>query len=134
MPVAHQPSGGVYHQGGAADDEHVGVGDIIQSLVHDLLVQALLIQHHIGLNDAAAGAAGDAGGIGHSLHAVELAAAAAVIAQDAAVELQYLMAAGLLVQAVDVLRDDRQQAARSHWASFLWAALGWASRASILVR
>ena len=109
--IPHQPRGGVHHQRGAADDEHVGVCDVLQGFFHDGLVEALLIQHHVGLYNAAAGAAGDARRRGHGLHAVELAASAAVVAQDAPVQLQHLAAAGFLVQPVDVLGDDGFQLA-----------------------
>ena len=50
-----------------------------------------------------------AGAVLNRLHAVKRAAAGAVVAQDAAVELQDVPAARLLVEAVDVLGNDRFQ-------------------------
>ena len=71
-----------------------------------VLVQALLIQHHIGLDvPAAGGAPGDAGGREDGVQAVKGPAFFAVVPQNAAVQLQHLAASRLLVQAVDVLGD-----------------------------
>ncbi len=62
------------------------------------------------------------------LHAVEFAAPLAVIAQGAAVELKDLLAAGNLMESVDVLRDDSLQLARAlPPASLRCAAFGFAS-------
>lgn len=61
----------------------------------------------------AAGARRHAGGARDRLHAVEFAAPLAVIAQGAAVELKDLLAAGGLMESVDVLRDDGLQLARA---------------------
>ena len=45
----------------------------------------------------------------HRLHAVERAAPDAVVAQNAAMELQHIFTARLLMEAVDVLGDNRAQ-------------------------
>ena len=81
----------------------------MDGLYHHVLVQRLLIQHHVGLDDAAALAARYAGALRDVLHAIEPPAAGAVVPQHTAVKLQHLPAARLLVEAVDVLGDDRLQ-------------------------
>ena len=75
------------------------------------LVQALLIEHHVGLHDAAAVTAGHALGLQNVVQAVELPALLAVVPVDAAVKLQDLPAAGGLMETVDVLGDDGPQLA-----------------------
>ena len=76
-----------------------------------LFVKRLLIEHDVGLHNAAAGAAGDALCIADEFTGIEFAAFHAVIAQNAAVQLKDVPASGLLVQTVDVLRDDGGQMA-----------------------
>ena len=78
----------------------------------DFLIQPLFIEHHVRLDDAAAlGAAGHTGAVGDEVHIIERAAARAVVAQGAAVELKHVFGSRRLVQAVDVLGDDRFQLA-----------------------
>ena len=82
-------------------------------------------------------AAGNALGVGRIvLQPVKLPALLAIVAQDAPVQLQHLAAAGLLVQAVDVLGDDGLELALrlSSSASFRCAAFGCAPGASIFCR
>ena len=93
-----------------------------------LLVQALFVKHHVRLYDAAAlGAAGHTGAVGNEIHIVELTAAGAVVAQGAAVQLVHRAAARRLMQAVNVLGDDRfQPALPFQLCQPRWAALGFA--------
>lgn len=104
--VVDQAGGGIDHQRGAAHDQHVSLGDVADGLIQDIHVQAFLVQDHVGLDAAAAAAHGDAFGVHDIFRVIELAAALAVVAEGAAVELQDVFAAGRLVEAVDVLGDD----------------------------
>ena len=103
--VADHAGGGPDRQRGAGHDEHIGLGDSPGGPVHHVLVQALLVEHHVGLDHAAAVAEGHAPAVLDVLGAVALVATGAVVPQDGAVELQNVLAAGLLVEAVDVLGD-----------------------------
>ena len=76
---------------------------------HHVLVQRLLIQHHVRLDDAAAGAFRHAFTVPDVLRRKKARTLQAVISVDAAVQFQHRFAACLLVQAVDILRDDRRQ-------------------------
>ena len=97
----------------AADDEHVGVADVVQGLFDDVVVQAFFIEDDVRLDDAAAGVAlGDACGILHVFGVEEFVAVHAEVAMNAAVQFQDVLAARFLVQAVDVLGDDGFQFAR----------------------
>ena len=88
------------------------MADGIHSAGQHLLVQALLVEHHVRLYDAAAlGAAGHAGAVCDKIHIVELAAAGAVVAQGAAVQLVHGFATCGLMQTVNVLGDHRPQPA-----------------------
>ena len=88
------------------------MADGIHCTGQHLLVQALLVEHHVRLYDAAAlGAAGHTGAVCDKIHIVEPAAADAVVAQGAAVQLVHGFAARRLMQAVDVLGDHRTQLA-----------------------
>ena len=69
-------------------------------------LRALLVEHHIRLDGAAAAAPGDAFGVEDIVQIIEFSALFAVIAVDAAVELQDVLAASGLMEAVDVLGDD----------------------------
>ena len=105
--IADEPRRRVDHQAGAPDDEGVGLADGRDGSRHGLLVQAFRVQHHVGLDDApAGGATGHAGAFGDEIHIVELAAADAVVAQGAAVQLVHRFGTRRLVQPVDVLGDD----------------------------
>ena len=108
LVVVYQTGGGIDHQGGAADDEHVGLADGGNGAGHHVGVQGLLIEDHIGTDDApavAVVAVGQAGAVGDHRGGVLLAAAGTVVAQGGAVELIDHLAASGLVEAVDVLGD-----------------------------
>ena len=99
--ILHQPRRRIHHQGGAADDHQVRLADIVDGPGQHVLVQALLIQHHIGLDvPAAGGAPGDAGGREDGVQAVKGPAFFAVVPQNTAVQLQHL-------PVMELLRDQR---------------------------
>ena len=104
--VVDEPGGGVDVQGGAADDEHVRLGDGPDGVVQKLLVQPLFVQDHVGFDGAAALAAGHALAVEHEVEVIEFPAALTIVPVDAAVELQHPLAAGGLMEPVDVLGDD----------------------------
>ena len=88
------------------------MADGIHRAGQHLLVQALFVKHHVRLYDAAAlGAAGHTGAVCDEIHIVEPAAAGAVVAQGAAVQLVHGFAACRLMQAVNVLGDHCPQLA-----------------------
>ena len=85
--IVDKPRRRPHVQGCSADDEHIRRGDGLHGPVHHLLVQRFLIEHHIRLDDAAAGAPGNAGGMQNVVETVKFAAALAVVAVHAAVKL-----------------------------------------------
>ena len=107
--VPHQSRRRVYRQGGTPDDEHVRVPDGGNRTHHHVLLQPLLVENHVRLDDSATGAPGYALAALNRFHTVERAAPGTVVAPDAAMELQDIFAARLLVEAVDILGDDRLQ-------------------------
>ena len=46
----------IHHQRRTADEQHVRLPDVMEGTGHHVLVQRLLVQYHIGLDDAAAAA------------------------------------------------------------------------------
>ena len=110
--VADQAGCRIDDEGCAADDEHVGMADIVQGLFDDVVVQSFFIQDDVGLNGAAAGIAlRHAVAVEHVFGVKEFMAALAEIAVHAAVQFEDVFAAGFLMEAVDVLRDDGFQLA-----------------------
>lgn len=110
--VADQAGCRIDDEGCAADDEHVGMADIVQGLFDDVVVQSFFIQDDVGLDGAAAGVAlRHALAVEHVFGVKEFMAALAEIAVYAAVQFEDVFAAGLLMEAVDVLRDDGFQLA-----------------------
>ena len=86
------------------------MADGIHRAGQHLLVQALLVKHHVRLYDAATlCTAGHAGAVCDKIHIIELAAAGAVVAQGAAVQLVHRFAARRLMQTVNVLGDHSPQ-------------------------
>ena len=75
------------------------------------LIQALLIKHDVRPDDAAAVTVRHTGAVIDALRRIRPAAAHAVAAVDAAMQLEHIFAPGRLMQAVDILRDDRLQLA-----------------------
>ena len=105
--VADQAGGGVDDEARAADDQHVGLADVVQGLFDDVVVEAFFVEDDVRLYRAAAGVAlGNAGGIFHILGVEEFMAVHAEVAVDTAVEFEDVLAAGFLVEAVDILGDD----------------------------
>lgn len=110
--VADQAGCRIDDEGRAADDEHVGMADIVQGLFDDVVVQSFFVQDDIGLDGAAAGVAlRYALAVEHVFGIEEFMAALAEIAVHAAVQFEDVFAAGLLMEAVDILRDDSFQLA-----------------------
>ena len=107
--IAHQTGRRVHRQRRSADDEHIRVADVLQRAAHHVIVQRFLVQHHIGLHDAAAGAPGHPGAVPDEFHPVGRTALHAVVAVDGAVEFPHPLGAAPLVQAVDVLGDHAAQ-------------------------
>ena len=104
--VADEPRRGVDGQGRAAHDQNLRVRDRADRALDHGLVEAFLVEHHVRLDPPAAGAAGDARAVTDVFGRIEFAAFLAVVAVDRAVQLVDTLAAGLLVQAVDVLGHD----------------------------
>ena len=101
----------IHVQRRAADDEHIGIAQIVHGLCQNVLVQLLLVQHDVRPYDAAALAARDALAVVHLVCRIRHTAARAIGAQDAAVQLQHVFAAGRLMQSVDILRYNGAQLA-----------------------
>ena len=80
-----------------------------------VLIQPFFIEHHVGLDDAAAVAAGDSVGFPDdpgSLQTVKaLASAHTAVLIDGAVEIENHLAAGLFVETVYILGDDGSELA-----------------------
>lgn len=57
LEIIDQAGGGVYGQGGAADDQYLGFPNETHCGVYGFLIKTFLIQHHVGLYGAAAGLA-----------------------------------------------------------------------------
>ncbi len=113
LVIIYQPRRRINHQGGTADDQHIRSTDIIDGRFQRIHVQTFFVQDHVRFNLGAAGIAlGHAGGVQQILRVKEFMAAGTVIAMDAAVQFQHVLAAGRLMQAVDILRDDGFQFSR----------------------
>ena len=104
--VPDQAGGGVDVERSSADDHGVGRGDRMDRSGYHIIVQRFLVEHHIGLDHAAAFAAGHALCLKYMLNGEEFPAFCAVVSQDAAVELEDLFASGGLMKAVDILGHD----------------------------
>ena len=105
--IFDKTAGGIYGKRCAADDKNIAVFDSLDSAVNSVLVKALLIKHHIGLDKTAALCAlRDKGRIFYVLSIKHSTAADAVIAVYRAVKLIHGLAARSLMKAVDVLGDN----------------------------
>ena len=111
--IADEARGRVDRERRAAHDEHVRLRNGAHCAVDARAVEPLLIQHDVRLDKPATRAVRDAVTVADELGRVEPAALLAVVAVDRAVQLIDVFAARLLVQAVDVLRDDGAQLARA---------------------
>ena len=110
--IADEAGRRINDEAGAADDEHVGFHDGSGRTVHHVLVEHFFIKDHVGLDDAAAAVAfRDALRVQDRGLVEELVALRAVVAEHRAVQFEDVLAAGLLVQAVDVLRDHGRELA-----------------------
>ena len=90
----------------ARDDEHVGLLNVLHRAVKRLFVKSLFIEHHVGLDAPATGAARHAGRVFDITRGVKFPAFLAVVAKRTAVQLEDIFAARRLMQPVDVLRDN----------------------------
>ena len=106
---AGEGGGGVDGEGGAEDEEEVGAAAGVEGGLEGVFGEAFAVEDDVGLEDAAAGAAGDvalADGGGDVVVGIGAAAGEAVVQVGGAVELVDGAAAGEGVEAVDVLGDD----------------------------
>ncbi|CDN41145.1 hypothetical protein BN871_AC_00390 [Paenibacillus sp. P22] len=110
---AHEARSRMHRQRRASYDERVGLLDLECRAIQEIRIEVLLIQHDIRLDDAFAGRAernrariAQDGGQRILEPAVH-----AIVAVNRSVQLQHAAAAGKLMQAVDILGDDRRQPA-----------------------
>ena len=89
----------------------IRLGDGAHRGLHHARVKRLLVEHDVGLDDAAAVAAGHAFALENMLDVIRFFAAHAVIAPHRSVQLEHVLAACFLVQIVDVLGDNGGQPA-----------------------
>lgn len=114
--IVDQARSRIHGKRSAADDKDIRFANVIHAFVNGVAVQTFLVQHNIRLDRAAAAAFRNAGACGDIAHIIWLVAAHTVVAQHRTVQLKHLFGARLLVQAVDILRDDR--AALAHALPF----------------
>ena len=89
-----QPGGGIDAKGGAADDQQISLSDIFNSASQDIIAQRLAVEHHIGLDDAAAVTARNTSRGKRAVKGMGFSACRAIAAMNAAVQLQHIPAAG----------------------------------------
>ena len=104
--IVDQSRRGINSQAGTCHNEQIRSADGIHAVFQRLLIQSFLIQYHIGLHGSAAAAAGDALGVQDEVQIMKLSAPFTVVPVDAAVQFQHPVAAGGLMESVDVLGDD----------------------------
>ena len=85
------------------------MGDCLYRSLDGLLVQPFFVEHHIGLDEAPALTAGHAFRLQHVVSVIKFPARLTVIPVYGSVELVHLFTACQLVQAVDILGNDRRQ-------------------------
>ena len=92
-------------------DQHIGVPDELYRSIEYILIEALLIQHDVGADHTAAAAAGNVSSVIDHIRGIGLAAFGTIGSQDAAVQLEHILASGRLMEPVDVLRDNSTELA-----------------------
>ena len=92
-------------QGCAADDQNIRGADVRDRLREYILIQAFFIQNNVRADHAAAVTAGYPFAVVDHIGRIGLAAFGAIGAQDAAVQFQHALAAGCLMESVNVLRN-----------------------------
>lgn len=112
VKILQQPRGGIDDQGRSADNERIRSRDRPHGSRHDAVVEHFSVQHHVRLDDPAAGTAWHSVGSNNLRQGKRLFAFRAKIAPDAAVKLEYRLTARLLMQSVDILRDHRFEFSR----------------------
>lgn len=103
---------GIHNKRGAAYYKRIRLRNSFYGGGYNIAVKALLIQHNVRLYCAAAAALRHTRGAFYVVHTIKLAAARAIVAQNAAVKLQNVFTARRLMQAVYVLGYYRFQLAR----------------------
>ena len=137
--IVNQPGGRVHGKRSTPDNQHLCIMYIPHCGIDGFLVKAFFVEDHVRLyGTAALFAFRHTGGIPDIMDIIKLSAFFAVIAQYRAVQLQHCPVSRGLMEPVDVLSDyggelPRRLPIRSS-ASFICAALGFASRKSILLR
>ena len=105
--IAYQSGCRIDDEGRAADNQHVGVADIVEGLFDHIVVEAFFIEDDVWFDGAAAGIAfGNAGRMEHVFGIKQFVAVFTKIAVHAAVQFQDVFTAGFLMQAVDVLGNN----------------------------
>lgn len=96
-----------------ADDEHIGLGDLIDRLIDIIGIERFLIEHDVRLDHAAAGGAAGNGRCQREegLRIICRKAFLAGIRQDGTVDLDDIPAPRTLMETIDVLRDDGREPA-----------------------
>ena len=128
--IVDQASGRIYGQRRPADDQHIRMFNCVQCLCQRVLIQAFFIlEHYVRLHLPAACTGGNPCAVQHEFGVVHLVAALAEIAVDRPVQFQHVFTPGLLMQpSIFCVTTAVSFPAVSNSASFLWAALGCASR------
>ena len=103
LPLKNLISRRLHREGGSADNQQVGVGYRVYRRVYVGFVERLLVEHYVGLDYPAAGAARNPVGGGDELQPVGLPALHAVIPANRTVQFDDVFAARVGVQPVDVL-------------------------------
>lgn len=109
----NQSGRGIHDQTGPADDEQIRFTNGVDRIHQDIAVETFFIQDDIGFDDAAALRAvrNRRTKCDKVVNAEKGPALGTIVAMDGAVQLIHGFAAGPLVQAVDILRDDGAEAA-----------------------
>ena len=101
--IVEESGGGIDVQRGASHDEGLGAADVRDGSPDGLVVQGFLVEDHVGLDIAAAGADGDAVAFLDVVEAEASAAVQAVVPGHRAVQFPDSFAARQGVEGVDVL-------------------------------
>ena len=107
--ILNQPGGRINRHGGSSDDQQVSRRDGVDCSIYGCSIQGFSVQHHVGLDDPAAGAErhtarvpltrGDAG------QGIERPAPCTVVAVNGSVQLKHALRSGFGMQPVNILGD-----------------------------
>ena len=112
VPPAEEPQQRrrrIHRQARSSDDKQFCLLQLAHRRANRRIIKPFLVQHNVRLDDSAAGAFRHAFTVPDVLRRKKARTLQAIIPVDAAVQFQHRFAACLLVQAVDILRDDRRQ-------------------------